>query len=212
MDGGVCSPTKLAAGGRLQGRASRAFHWVARRRSRRWAATRIFSDVLPSDHFEFLSRPLRAYNWPWLPFLDDREHQTPEAFLAKYLGYNSGLPAWLDDTCQPWTDDIPKRRGKRWSVETRGFVEIEHLVGTVHIGYGGCSWRLLAQGTRKPDNLHRALGDPIGFAKYLVSAPAEFHFHQIDGQVYIANEGNNRLIAARFMGVRRAAGMITLHY
>lgn len=161
-----------------------------------------------------LDRDLAPHEWDWEEMIADSSWRGPgrlttEEFICKYLAYELPLPAWMDDTIRP----APREAGQVWQRThpgTYGYVPLKGLVGSAKWTERAGSWKNGLQCLNKPWNFYRAVRSPYDFAEYLTEPRAHplFVFGKIGDEYFNLAEGNNRLISAKFIGVRCAFGAL----
>ena len=164
---------------------------------------------------DLLSRPLPAREWDWLAMIADsswhggRGQLTAEEFICKYLDYQLPLPAWMDVAVKPVPPEA-ERAWQRQRPDRLGHVPLEHVVGSAKWQGSEPTWKEHLMHLGKPRHLYRGLCSPDTFAQELnhEAGFSAFTFGKLGDDYYNLDDGNNRLISAKFIGVRSTFGAI----
>ena len=161
-----------------------------------------------------LDRDLAPHEWDWDEMIADSSWRGPgrltaEEFICKYLAYDLPLPTWMDEAIRP----TPPEAGRAWQRThpgSCGYVTLKGLVGSAKWTEGGGSWKNGLHCMNKPWTFYGAVRSPSDFALYLNEPRAHplFIFGKIRDEYFNLADGNNRLISAKFIGVRSVFGAL----
>jgi len=116
--------------------------------------------------------------------------------------FNIGtLPSFANDKLLYWGDlfsGLEQYVAEEWS-DDRATVDLSRFVGSKHPGYAGGTWLdLLTKGKKMERNLRKFREDPEYYLDCSRKQPAMYCRSVDGGDLYIGDNGNNRVCIARF--------------